>query len=162
MSLKTRGILVLVIGSILGVSLSVGGGMLANRAKPPVHELTWEQARLLTEVMDRVKRDYVDPIDDAELLENAIRGMVADLDRHSAFLDAEEYQDIRVSTTGRYSGRQPASTALIATFSTVAGAMFGGTTATTSCGSRRVPVSMRSTRSGVGGTTGSPSLQLRS
>jgi carboxyl-terminal processing protease len=104
MSLKTRGILVLVIGSILGVSLSVGGGMLANRAKPPVHELTWEQARLLTEVMDRVKRDYVDPIDDAELLENAIRGMVADLDRHSAFLDAEEYQDIRVSTTGRYSG----------------------------------------------------------
>ena len=104
MSLKTRGILVLVIGSILGVSLSVGGGMLANRAKPPVHELTWEQAQLLTEVMDRVKRDYVDPIDDAELLENAIRGMVADLDRHSAFLDAEEYQDIRVSTTGRYSG----------------------------------------------------------
>jgi carboxyl-terminal processing protease len=78
--------------------------MLANRAKPPVHELTWEQAQLLTEVMDRVKRDYVDPIDDAELLENAIRGMVADLDRHSAFLDAEEYQDIRVSTTGRYSG----------------------------------------------------------
>jgi carboxyl-terminal processing protease len=104
MSLKTRGILVLVIGSILGVSLSVGGGMLANRAKPPVHELTWEQAHLLIEVMDRVKRDYVDPIDDAELLDNAIRGMVADLDRHSAFLDAEEYQDIRVSTTGRYSG----------------------------------------------------------
>ena len=104
MSLKTRGILVLVIGTILGVSLSVGGGVVANLGKPDDRELAWEQARLLAEVMERVKRDYVEPIDDAELLENAIRGMVGDLDRHSAYLDAEEYQDIRISTSGRYSG----------------------------------------------------------
>lgn len=104
MSLKTRGILVLVIGTILGVSLSVGGGVLANRDKPADRDLAWEQARLLAEVMERVKRDYVEPIDDAELLENAIRGMVADLDRHSAYLDAEEYQDIRITASGRYSG----------------------------------------------------------
>lgn len=104
MSLKTRGILVLVIGSILGVSLSVGGNMLAGRDTPPPRELTWEQASLLSEVMERVQRDYVEPIDEAELLDNAIRGMVADLDPHSAFLDADEYQDIRISTTGRYSG----------------------------------------------------------
>ena len=104
MSLKTRGILVLVIGTILGVSLSVGGNVLAGRSKPVSRDLPWEQARLLAEVMDRVKRDYVEPIDDAQLLDNAIRGMVGDLDRHSAFLDADEYQDIRISTSGRYSG----------------------------------------------------------
>jgi carboxyl-terminal processing protease len=104
MSLKTRGILVVVIGTILGVSLSVGGSVLAGRNQPPPRELAWEQARLLAEVMERVKRDYVEPIDEAELLENAIRGMVADLDRHSAYLDAEEYRDIRVSTSGHYSG----------------------------------------------------------
>ena len=104
MSLKTRGILVLVIGTILGVSLSVGGGVVANLGKPDDRELAWEQARLLAEVMERVTRDYVEPIDDAELLENAIRGMVGDLDRHSAYLDAEDYQDIRISTSGRYSG----------------------------------------------------------
>jgi carboxyl-terminal processing protease len=104
MSLKTRGILVLVIGTILGVSLSVGGAVLAKRDQPVGRELAWEQARLLAEVMERVKRDYVEPVDDAVLLENAIRGMVADLDRHSAYLDAEEYQDIRISTSGRYSG----------------------------------------------------------
>lgn len=104
MSLKTRGILVLVIGSILGVSLSVGGNMLAGRDAPPPRELTWEQASLLSEVIERVQRDYVEPIDETELLDNAIRGMVADLDPHSAFLDADEYQDIRISTTGRYSG----------------------------------------------------------
>lgn len=104
MSLKTRGILVVVIGTILGVSLSLGGGLLADRDRPAARELTWEQARMLAEVMDRVKRDYVEPIDDAELLESAIRGMVSDLDRHSTFMDADEYQDIRISTSGRYSG----------------------------------------------------------
>jgi len=104
MSLKTRGILVVVIGTILGVSLSLGGGVLADRDRPAARELTWEQARMLAEVMERVKRDYVEPIDDAELLESAIRGMVGDLDRHSTFMDADEYQDIRISTSGRYSG----------------------------------------------------------
>jgi len=104
MSLKTRGILVIVIGTILGVSLSLGGDLLAERDRPAARELTWEQARMLAEVMDRVKRDYVEPIDDAELLESAIRGMVGNLDRHSTFMDADEYQDIRVSTSGRYSG----------------------------------------------------------
>lgn len=92
------------IGTILGVSLSVGGAVLAGRDRPEPRELRWDQARLLAEVMDRVRREYVEPIDDAELLENAIRGMVGDLDRHSAFLDADEYQDIRISTSGRYSG----------------------------------------------------------
>ena len=67
-----------------------------------------------------------------------------------------------LKTTGRYSGRHPAMTALIATFSTVAGARLGGTVATTSSGSRDVPWSMASTRVSVGGTTGSPSVQPRS
>jgi len=104
MTLKTRGILVLVIGTILGVGLSVGGRVLATHEWPAARELTWEQTRLLTEVMERVKRDYYEPVDDAELFENAIRGMVGDLDRHSAFLDADEYEDIRISTSGRYTG----------------------------------------------------------
>ena len=103
-SIRTRAVLVVVIGTILGVSLSLGGGVLAERDKLTSQELSMDQARLLAEVMERVKRDYVEPIDDAVLLESAIRGMVADLDRHSAYLDAGEYRDIRVSTSGRYSG----------------------------------------------------------
>jgi carboxyl-terminal processing protease len=104
MSLKTRGILVLVIGTILGVSLSLGGGVLARKEQLSAVELREDQTRMLMEVMQRVKREYVEPVDDAELLEKAIRGMVGDLDRHSAFLDASEYRDIRISTSGRYSG----------------------------------------------------------
>lgn len=104
MSLKTRAILVLVIGTLMGVSLSFGGGLLAGRNDPGTEELAWDQARLLAEVMERVKRDYVEPIDDSVLLESAIRGMVADLDSHSQYLDVDEYRDIRISTTGTYTG----------------------------------------------------------
>jgi carboxyl-terminal processing protease len=104
MSLKTRGILVLVIGTILGVSLSVGGILLDERKRPSNRQLTLEQARLITEVMNRIKSDYVEPLDETELLENALRGMVADLDRHSAYLDASEFQDIRITASGKYSG----------------------------------------------------------
>lgn len=104
MLLKTRAILVVVVGTVMGLSLSFSGGLMANRQQPEADELAWEQARLFAEVMQRVKRDYVEPIDDSELLENAIRGMVSDLDAHSQYLDAEEYRDIRISTTGSYTG----------------------------------------------------------
>ena len=104
MSLKTRAILVLVIGTLMGVSLSVGGGLLAQRGPVEPEELAWDQARLLAEVMERIKRDYVEPVDDSVLLESAIRGMVADLDPHSQYLDADEYRDIRISTAGSYTG----------------------------------------------------------
>ena len=104
MSLKTRAILVVAIGLIMGLSLSLGGGLLSSTQPPEPEELAWEQAQLLAEVMARVKRDYVEPVDDSVLLESAIRGMVADLDPHSQYLDAEEYRDIRISTTGSYTG----------------------------------------------------------
>jgi carboxyl-terminal processing protease len=104
MSLKVRAVLVVVIGCVLGLSLSVGGGLIGSQAAPDKEELAWEQARLFAEVLERVKRDYVEPLDDAELLESAIRGMVSDLDAHSQYLDATEYRDIRISTTGSYTG----------------------------------------------------------
>lgn len=104
MSLKTRAILVVVIGLIMGLSLSLGGGLLSSPRSPDPDELAWEQARLFAEVMERVKRDYVEPVDDSVLLESAIRGMVSDLDAHSQYLDADEYRDIRISTTGSYTG----------------------------------------------------------
>ena len=88
----------------MGLSLSFGGGLLSAKQAPEQEDLAWEQARLFAEVMERVKRDYVEPLDDATLLESAIRGMVADLDAHSQYLDADEYRDIRISTTGSYTG----------------------------------------------------------
>ncbi len=94
----------MVIGVVMGLSLSIGGGLMSDQRSLDKEELAWEQARLFAEVLERVKRDYVEHIDDAELLESAIRGMVSDLDAHSQYLDAGEYRDIRISTTGSYTG----------------------------------------------------------
>ncbi|HEX9851897.1 MAG TPA: S41 family peptidase [Woeseiaceae bacterium] len=104
MSFKARAVLVLTIGTVMGLGLSIGGQYLQDPVPSGPADLSWEQARLFAEVMDRVKQDYVEPVDDAVLLESAIRGMVSNLDAHSEFLDADEYEDIRISTTGRYSG----------------------------------------------------------
>lgn len=104
MLLRTRAILVLVVGTVMGLSLSFSGGYLADRRPPENDDKAMEQAQLFAEVMQRVKREYVEPVDDSELLDAAIRGMVADLDSHSEYLDAEEYRDIRISTTGTYTG----------------------------------------------------------
>ena len=104
MSLKIRAILVVVIGVVLGLGLSFGGTWVNQAAPLSADQKALEQAQLLAEVMERVKQDYVEPIDDAELFESAIRGMVADLDAHSEYLNANEYRDIRISTTGSYTG----------------------------------------------------------
>ena len=103
MLLRTRATLVLVVGTVLGLSLPFSGGLMANRQLEP-DELALQQARDLADIIARVKRDYVEDVDDTELLENAIRGMVGDLDPHSQYLDADEYRDIRINTTGSYTG----------------------------------------------------------
>lgn len=104
MSLLSRGLLAVAIGILLGLSLSAGGIVLAERAAAEERTLPAAEARLFAEVLERVKREYVDLVDDETLIEAAIRGMVADLDPHSAFLDAEEYREIRISTSGNYTG----------------------------------------------------------
>lgn len=102
-SLLLRGLLAVCLGIVLGLSVSLAPTVLADR-QAEAETLPWEDARLLAEVIERVKRDYVDRVDDHDLIDAAIRGMIADLDPHSAFLDPEEFQDIRISTSGRYTG----------------------------------------------------------
>lgn len=98
----------LLVGTVLGLSLSLGGGVLAQRDQEAPEEvrkpLPWDEARLLAEVLERVRKEYVEPVDDRQLMEAAVRGMVMDLDPHSQFLDSSEYEEIRISTTGNYTG----------------------------------------------------------
>ena len=105
--------LVLGLGAVMGFGLSVGRTVQAERdIEPPLaaqkdpsdKTVPWKDARLLAEVLEHVRKEYVEKISDQELIEAAIRGMVADLDAHSAFLDAQEFDEIRISTTGEYSG----------------------------------------------------------
>ena len=107
--------LVLTVGLVAGFGLSVGRTVQAEREIEPdpttksvtrtaTSPVPWQDARLLAEVLEHVRREYVENISDQELIEAAIRGLIADLDPHSAFLDAEQFDEIRISTTGEYSG----------------------------------------------------------
>jgi carboxyl-terminal processing protease len=106
--------LILGVGVIMGFGLSVGRTVQAQREIEPALAVSdesdsdkavpWQDARLLAEVLEHVRREYVEKISDQELIEAAIRGMIADLDAHSAFLDPQEFDEIRISTTGEYSG----------------------------------------------------------
>ena len=66
--------------------------------------LPLEELRAFAEVMQRIKNAYVEPVSDKELLENAIRGMLDNLDPHSAYLKPEDYQDLEQSTSGEFGG----------------------------------------------------------
>ena len=104
MNSKTRSFLVLTIGLILGISLTIGHGVLAKKEDTGFTNLPLDELRSLTEVFGRIKQDYVEPVSDKELLDNAIRGMLSGLDPHSSYLDAEGYKDLQVGTTGEFGG----------------------------------------------------------
>ena len=67
-------------------------------------DLPLEELRVFAEVFERIKQDYVEPVDDRKLLKYAIEGMLSGLDPHSAYLDEDDYRDIRVGTSGQFGG----------------------------------------------------------
>jgi carboxyl-terminal processing protease len=111
MSTRSRTLIALVAGAVFGFSAALTSGVLAEHPSESTQAaagntapLPWEEARLFAEVYERIKREYVDDVDDHALMDKAIRGMVAALDPHSAFLDTEEFEEIRLSTMGSYPG----------------------------------------------------------
>jgi carboxyl-terminal processing protease len=66
--------------------------------------LPLEELRTFAEIMDRIKAAYVEPVDDKTLLENAIKGMLSNLDPHSAYLDPADFAELQQSTSGEFGG----------------------------------------------------------
>lgn len=105
MKVFSRYTLILLVGVVIGASLGVSQGALADRAGPGASaQLPLDELRTFTEVFARIKNDYVEPVDDKTLLENAIRGMISRLDPHSAYLDKEEFRELRIGTSGEFGG----------------------------------------------------------
>ncbi|WP_445011116.1 S41 family peptidase [Vreelandella stevensii] len=76
----------------------------AQPANSVADDLPLEEIQTFAEVFERIKRAYVEEVDDRTLLRNAMRGMLSELDPHSAYLDANEYQSLRESTQGEFGG----------------------------------------------------------
>lgn len=78
-----------------------------NKSDTPASDvalLPLEDLRTFTKVYEHIRQGYVDEIDDKTLLEYAIKGMLSELDPHSAYLDASSFEDLQMNTTGEFGG----------------------------------------------------------
>jgi len=105
MSSSSRVLLTLAAGVILGASITITHGVLAERqAAQAQASLPFDDLRTFVQILDKVKAEYVEPVDDKTLLQNALRGMLSGLDPHSSYMNKEEYKDMNVVTTGKFGG----------------------------------------------------------
>lgn len=96
---------------VCAAALAAGLGLSAKPALPAepaaggeAKALPVDQLKAFGEVFDLVKEQYIQPVDDRELLEDAIRGMVSGLDPHSAYLTAEEHRALQEGASGEFGG----------------------------------------------------------
>lgn len=76
-----------------------------SKAKTSIQEtLPLDDLQRFTAVVEQIRKYYVKPVDDKELFENAIRGMLSGLDPHSSYLDESEFSDLRANTSGKFGG----------------------------------------------------------
>jgi carboxyl-terminal processing protease len=88
-------------GIVTGVLVSLNFSAIAQKGGEP---LPIEELRSFADVFNAVKKGYVEPIEDKKLITHAISGMLSNLDPHSAYLDADAFKDLQVSTQGEFGG----------------------------------------------------------
>lgn len=98
-----RGFFTFLLLLVLGLQIAIGQNEITAAGSEP-EGLPLEELRTFTEVFSKIKSDYVEEVDDRKLLEDAIRGMLAGLDPHSAYLDEESYKELQEGTTGEFGG----------------------------------------------------------
>jgi carboxyl-terminal processing protease len=104
MSTKTRSFAYLAAGLCIGLALGQVRGVYADKQAAVAPPVPWEDAHTFAAVLERIKHDYVEQLDDHALLQAATRGMVSSLDPYSAYLDRDDYDEIKISSAGEYSG----------------------------------------------------------
>ncbi len=92
------------LSALLLCALAVLPVTMAPAAEAQSQALPLKELRTFAEIFGRIKSDYVEDVEDKELLEYAIRGMLTGLDPHSSYLNAEEYKELRVGTSGKFGG----------------------------------------------------------
>lgn len=100
--------LVLFINTSTGAEENAEESTAVAETPPPVPAkelpLPLDEVRIFAQVLNQIRNAYVEEIDDKTLLENAIKGMLAGIDPHSAYLAADDYESLQESTTGEFGG----------------------------------------------------------
>lgn len=87
----------LLMAAIAAIAFPSGGSSAASSE-------IYRQLNLFGDIFERVRNDYVDTSDDAELIEAAINGMLASLDPHSTYLNPKKFREMQVQTRGEFGG----------------------------------------------------------
>jgi carboxyl-terminal processing protease len=83
---------------------ALGTMQLQATARNPVSQLPYEEVQRLANVFGLIKNEYVDPVDEKKLINDAIAGMVSGLDPHSQYFDKKTFKEFRESTSGKFIG----------------------------------------------------------
>lgn len=104
--LKKRSVVSMLAVMFFGFAIGVGSTVYADRhtGVELSQTLPVDEIRQLAQVIDRIKRAYVDEVDDEKLIQDAIDGMLSGLDPHSAYLTPDDFSDLQEGTTGRFGG----------------------------------------------------------
>jgi carboxyl-terminal processing protease len=90
-----------VAGTALGPSLgSLGSAFAQDSSRTDMYQML----KVFGDVMQRVRAEYVDPVDDKDLIENSINGMLTGLDPHSSYMNAKAFRDMQIQTKGEFGG----------------------------------------------------------
>ena len=103
MSSKLQQVGLVVSGLIAGILVSLNFSASAGKDEA-LTALPVEELRSFADVYNAIKQGYVEPVEDKKLITHAISGMLANLDPHSAYLDADSFKELQVSTQGEFGG----------------------------------------------------------
>ena len=96
---RIRFLLTFLAGMMVTVLVATISGSVAS-----VAATRYEDLSLFTNVLNLVRRNYVEPVEDSVLVRGAVRGMLQELDPHSSFLDIDAYKEMQVDTRGEFHG----------------------------------------------------------
>ena len=89
-------------GAIIGILISINLPVFADKTKST--NLPIDELRTFAEVFGKIKSDYVEPVEDKKLINEALNGMLSGLDPHSTFLDKDSFKDLQQGTSGEFGG----------------------------------------------------------
>src|SRR6201996_2294198 len=88
----------------MGVVAGFAAALGVMSAKGADDASAYRQLDLFSDAFEKVRANYVRPVDDKELIGSAIQGMVSELDPHSSYMDAKNYGDMKITTSGQFGG----------------------------------------------------------
>ena len=88
----------------MGVVVGFGAALGVMSARGADDASAYRQLDLFSDAFEKVRANYVRPVEDKELIGSAIQGMVSELDPHSSYMDAKSYGDMQITTRGQFGG----------------------------------------------------------